>query len=314
MNPGSTHAGTGPAVHAVLLNWNSYDFTAPCIASLKRSEYPYARIVVVDNGSKDGSIERLQCEFNDPQVLFIRNPKNEGFSGGMNIGFKAALEDGADMVFSVNNDTEVDPACIGQLVRVLEENPRCGVAGPTIYYYARSETIWQAGGSFVPSRVGISVPLKGKTAAEIPDTPREVSFLTGCAILIRSSLLRTVGMLDTEYFFYGEDVDYDLRVTQSGSTLMYVPRASVWHKIDEVAKDRTSPYVLYHLARSTALLYHKRFGPPYRWYAYGVQLGVYTPFRAWQILRGGAGAASLNAWVKGLLDGMRGRAAAAPRA
>lgn len=305
--------GTPAAVHAVLLNWNSYDFTAPCIASLKRSAHPFARIVVVDNGSQDGSIDRLQAEFNDPQMLFIRNAKNEGFSGGMNIGFQAALEDGTDMVFSINNDTEIDPACLGQLVRALEDHPHCGVAGPTIYYHARSETIWQAGGAFVPLRVGISVPLKGKTAAEIPDTPREVSFLTGCAILVRAELLRTVGMLDTEYFFYGEDVDYDLRVIQSGSTLMYVPHATVWHKIDEVAKDRTSPYVLYHLARSTALLYRKRFALPYRWYAYGVQLALYTPFRAWQILRGGAGMASLKAWVGGLLDGMRGRAAV-PRA
>lgn len=302
--------GTGPAVYAVMLNWNSYDFTAPCIASLKRSAYPFARIVVVDNGSKDGSIERLEAEFNDPQMLFIRNAKNEGFSGGMNIGFQAALENGAEMVFSINNDTEVDPQCLGLLVRALEENPRSGVAGPTIYYHARPDLIWQAGGDFVPMRVGISVPLKGKTARDIPAEPRDVTFLTGCAILIRASLLRTVGMLDTEYFFYGEDLDYDLRVMHGGQTLTYVPRASMWHKIDEVAKDRTSPYVLYHLARSTALLYHKRFGPPYRWYAYGIQLALYTPFRAWQILKGGAGMASLTAWVRGLLDGMNGRAAA----
>ena len=171
--------GTHAAVHAVLLNWNSYDFTAPCIASLKRSAHPFARIVVVDNGSQDGSIDRLQAEFNDPQMLFIRNAKNEGFSGGMNIGFQAALEDGTDMVFSINNDTEIDPACLGQLVRALEDHPHCGVAGPTIYYHARSETIWQAGGAFVPLRVGISVPLKGKTASDIPDTPARCHFSPG---------------------------------------------------------------------------------------------------------------------------------------
>jgi GT2 family glycosyltransferase len=149
--------------------------------------------------------------------------------------------------------------------------------------------------------------LKGKTAADIPDGPREATFLTGCALLFRTSLLRSVGMLDTDYFFYGEDIDYDLRVIQSGHSLLYVPQASVWHKIVEVAKDRTSPYVLYHLARGTALLFRKCFSPPYRWYAYGVQFVLYTPFRAWQILRGGAGMASLRAWVGGLLDGINGR-------
>jgi len=297
-------------VHAVMLNWNSYDLTAPCIASLKQSRVPLARIVVVDNGSHDGSIDRLQAEFNDPQVLFIRNEKNEGFSGGMNIGIQWALENGADMVFSINNDTEVDPECLGFLMRALEENIRCGVAGPTIYYHSQPRKIWQAGGSFARLRAGITVPLKGKTAADVPDQIVEVSFLTGCAILLRSSLLRNVGLLDTDYFFYGEDLDFDLRVTEAGSTLLYVPQASVWHKIEEVAKDRTSPYVLYHLGRSTALLYRKRFSPPYRWFAYGLQLGLYTPFRAWQIAQGGAGMGSLHAWVAGLLDGMQGRAAA----
>lgn len=300
-NTGSANRVT---VHAVMLNWNSYDHNAACIRSLQESSYPFTRIVVVDNGSTDGSIERLEQEFRDPQMLFIRNAKNEGFSGGQNIGLRAALEAGADMVFSVNNDTTIDPGCLGLLVEALLRDPGAGIAGPSIMYFGNPETIWQAGGYFNLVRAGVVVPGKGRPVRELPPEVREVSFLTGCAILIRKQVFEKVGMLDTSYFFYGEDLDFDLRVRAAGMRLLFVSGARLWHKIDEVATDRTSPYVLYHLARSTVLIFRRRFGIPYRWYGVAAQWVLYTPFRFWQILKGGAGWKACVAWLKGLVAGM----------
>jgi hypothetical protein len=298
--------GTTPriSVHAVMLNWNSHDYNAACIRSLKESVYAFARIVVVDNGSKDGSIERLELEFNDPQMLFIRNAKNEGFSGGQNIGIRAALEAGAEMIFSVNNDTVVDPGCLGQLLDALLRNPEAGLAGPAIMFFGTPEKIWQGGGYFHPLRAGVVIPSKGKMVRELPPGVVEVSFLTGCAVLIRREVFERVGMLDTSYFFYGEDLDFDLRVRSAGMRLLFVPGARLWHKIDEVASDRTSPYVLYHLARSTVMIFRRRFGIPYRWYGIAAQFVLYTPFRFWQILKGGSGWEACLAWLKGLIKGM----------
>jgi GT2 family glycosyltransferase len=293
-----------PRVHAVLLNWSSYDFTAACIASLKKSEYPFSRIIVVDNYSTDDSCDRLQQEFADPQVVFIRNPKNVGFAGGMNIGFARALALGADMVFSVNNDTEIDPLCLGFLVEALESDSHAGVSGPAIMYHKNPTRIWQAGGHFSRLRGGVVVPLKGRDIRELGGESTRVEFLSGCAVLIRKSVLETVGFFDTSYFFYSEDLDYDLRVLKAGKTLVFVPKARLWHKIEEVAKERTSPYVLYHLARSTVLVYRRHFRPPYRWYAVLLQFVLYTPFRVVQIVKGGAGSESLVAWLKGLWTGM----------
>jgi GT2 family glycosyltransferase len=292
------------SVHAVMLNWNSYDYNAACINSLKESSYPFTRIVVVDNGSTDGSIQRLEEEFKDPQMLFIRNAKNEGFAGGQNIGIRAAFDAGAEMVFSVNNDTVIDPGCLGLLVEALVRDPEAGIAGPAIMYFKNPEKVWQAGGYFNPVRAGVVVPGKGGTARDLPSEVRDVSFLTGCAILIRKRVFETVGMLDTSYFFYGEDLDFDLRVRAAGMRLLFVPRARLWHKIDEVATDRTSPYVLYHLARSTVMLFRRRFEIPYRWYGIALQFALYTPFRFWQILKGGSGWQACAAWLKGLTRGM----------
>jgi GT2 family glycosyltransferase len=296
-----------PRVCAVTLTWNNYAYTAAAIRSMQRSAYPFSRIIVVDNGSTDGSVDHLEADFTDPQVQFIRNPGNEGFARGMNIGFREAVAQGAEMIYCVNNDTETDPACAGLLVEALRRDPRAGVAGPTIYYHGQPRKIWQAGGDMRRLRAGVVVPLKGKTADDVPARPTTVTFLTGCAFLFHADLLTRVGYLDPAYFFYGEDVDFGLRVAAAGLTMLYVPAASVWHKIEDVAKDRTSPFVLYHLGRGTALVFRKRFAPPYRWYAFLVQLTLYTPYRAWQIIKGGAGPGALRAWLRGLADGMRGR-------
>lgn len=305
--PGPAACSGHVRVCAVTLTWNNYAYTAAAIASMQRSAYGFSSIIVVDNGSTDGSVDRLEAEFVGPQVRFVRNPGNDGFAAGMNIGFRKALAEGAEMIFCINNDTETDPACLGFLVDALRHEPRAGVAGPTIYYHGRPRTIWQAGGEMRRLRAGVAVPLKGKTADDLPGGTQTATFLTGCAFLFRAELLASVGFLDTAYFFYGEDVDFGLRVAAAGLTMLYVPAAAVWHRIDDVAKDRTSPKVLYHLGRGTALVFRKRYAPPYRWYAYLVQFVLYTPYRAWQIMKGGSGPAALHAWVRGLADGMRGR-------
>ena len=212
-----------------------------CIQSLLKSNYPFARILVVDNGSTDGSLEQLERTFRVPQVAFLRNEKNVGFAGAMNRGFQEALSLGAEMVYSVNNDTETDPTCLGFLVEALRRDPLAGVAGPSIMYYKNPDKVWQSGGSFNRWRAGVLVPGKNRRLQELPSETEHVSFLTGCAIVLTREVLERVGLLDTEYFFYGEDLDFDLRVLQSGMRLLYVPRAKVWHKIDDVSADRTFP-------------------------------------------------------------------------
>lgn len=296
-----------PVVHAATVNWNRFDDTAACVLSLKRSVYPLARILVLDNGSTDGSGDRLERELAGPGVELLRNRDNEGFAAGANACLRRAADSGADLVLVVNNDAEVDPGCVGLLVEALAADPEAVVAGPAILFHARPDTVWQGGGSFSRWRAGLSVPAKGRPASELPDGPQRVSFLTWCAVLVARRALERVGGLDPDYYFYAEDVDYGLRVRAAGMRMVFVPRARAWHKIGDVARERTSPFVLYHLGRSWTLLYRKRFPGPYAWYGTALQYLVYTPYRLWQVLRGGASRASVRAWFQGLRDGARGR-------
>ena len=296
-----------PVVFAATVNWNRYEDTLACVRSLERSTYPLARVVVLDNGSTDGSGDRLQRDLR-PRVEVLRNRENEGFASGANACLRHALASGAELVFVVNNDTEVDPDCVRLLAEALASDPDAVVAGPAILFHARPDRVWQGGGSFSRWRAGLAVPGKGRRTADLPREPERVSFLTWCAVLVARRALERVGYLDPAYYFYAEDVDFGLRVRQAGMQMVFVPRARVWHKIGDVARDRTSPFVLYHLGRSWTLLFRKRFHGPYSWYGIALQYLLYTPHRLWQTLRGGAGLESVRAWFQGLRDGARGRA------
>jgi GT2 family glycosyltransferase len=311
MSAGGTPSGPASperlVVHAVTINWNRYEDTAACVWSLRKSEYPLVRILVLDNGSTDGSGERLEKDLRGPGIEVLRRSENEGFARGMNACLREAVARGADLVFAVNNDTEVDPRCVGQLVEALAADREAGVAGPTILFHARPDRVWQAGGSFSRWRAGLSVPGKGRRASDLPERAERVSFLTWCAVLVARRTLDRVGYLDPAYYFYAEDVDFGLRVREAGLRMVFVPGARVWHKIGDVARDRTSPFVLYHLGRSWALLFRRRFAFPYAWYGIALQYLLYTPHRLWQMLRGGAAAVSYHAWFQGLYDGARQR-------
>jgi GT2 family glycosyltransferase len=131
-----------PRVDIIVLNWNGLRDTLHCLQSLKRADYPAFRVLVVDNGSSDASSTSIRQRF--PEVTLIENSENLGFTGGNNIGMRQALEEEADYVLLLNNDTEVAPDAVRLLVETAESDPRIGIAGPIIYYYDRPKMIWEA--------------------------------------------------------------------------------------------------------------------------------------------------------------------------
>jgi GT2 family glycosyltransferase len=295
-----------PLIFAVMLNWNELHHTVPCINSLKESSIRLSKIFVFDQASEDGSGKKLQGMYeNDSQVEILINEKNYGFAGGMNIGIQKALDMGADYVFILNNDTIVDKYCINHLYDVLNSESKAAVAGPAIMYYSNPEKLWQAGGYFNKIKMGVKVPDKGKLLSEINPKISSIEFLTGCALLIPKNTFQTIGLFDPSLFFYGDDVDYGLRIKEAGLNLYFVPNAKVWHKIEDITVDRTTPYVLYHLARSTVIILRKRFSGFQKFYGILLQFTIYTAFRIWQTIKGRRSWNSIWSWLKGLVDGMK---------
>ncbi|RME45924.1 MAG: glycosyltransferase family 2 protein, partial [Chloroflexi bacterium] len=137
----ATMAGSNaPSVYFIVLNWNQPKMTAECLDSLARQDYPNYRVVVVDNGSTDGSAAILRRRY--PWAEIVEISQNIGYSEGNNVGIEYALEQGADYLFLLNNDTEVDPHMLGRLVEVAEAQTEAGMVGPTMYYVDPPDMIW----------------------------------------------------------------------------------------------------------------------------------------------------------------------------
>lgn len=227
----------------VILNWNGKKDTLECLESIKQLSVLscHLSVVVVDNGSTDGSQEAIKREFSE--VVSIENKKNLGFAQGNNVGIKYALENGADYVMLLNNDTLVDKNLVSELVKVMEKDKTIGMVGPKIYFasgfefhkerYSRQDlgkVIWYAGGVIDWQNVYASHRGVDEVDRRQYDGVAETDFTSGCAMMIRKEVFQKIGLFDPQYFLYWEDTDLCQRAREAGFKIFYVPQAFLWHK------------------------------------------------------------------------------------
>jgi GT2 family glycosyltransferase len=238
-------------VFLVILNWNSAKDTIECLKSVGRfSIVGYElSVVVIDNASSDNSVKEIQnsdIKSQNDKLKFkiIRNEKNLGFAGGNNIGLNYAIENKADYILILNNDTTVDPQLLVNLLKVAKENKEAGILSPKIYFAAgyefhkkrygisdRGRVIWAAGGSFDWKNVfGVNRGVDEIDHGQY-DTAKKMDFATGACMFIKCGVLKKVGMFDPRFFAYFEDADLCMKVKRAGYEIYYVPKAIVWHKV-----------------------------------------------------------------------------------
>ena len=238
-----------PRVYFSILNWNQKDLTCECLEALSQLDYPNYRIVVVDNGSQDGEVTAIRARF--PSVIVLENGMNLGFAEGNNVAIRYALEQGADYIFLLNNDTVVDPQMLRRLIEVAERDAQVAIVGPKICYFDEPQTIWSAGGILKPPWMPIMLGLDETDRGQY-DALREVDWVTGCALLIKSSVIRQIGLIDSRYFIYFEENDWCNKAKKSGFKILYVPEARIWHKI-QPRHQALSPHHVYLMTRNRLL-------------------------------------------------------------
>lgn len=217
-----------PTVRVVVLNWNGRDMTADCLRSLLAMQGVDFRVLVIDNGSSDGSERFFRESFS--QVDVIANGYNRGFAAGCNIGMECALEENAEYVLLVNNDTLVAPDLLRELVREAEANPQAAILSPKIYYFSPPDAIWWVGGTYTCwTGLANHIDLRKRDTGQ-HDQTQDIDWATGCAMLLRCQALRRVGLFDEQIFGNGEDLDLSLRMRHSGYSVRYVPTAQLWHR------------------------------------------------------------------------------------
>lgn len=319
---------TDPNVAIIILNWNGWKDTIECLESLDQITYQNYNIIIVDNGSKDNSIQNIEdcCKLktdsdflelsreeieetnkrtylNDSQnkkLILLKNEINSGFTGGSNIGIKFAMEFlNPDYFLILNNDTIVDKNFLTYLIEVGEGDEKIAIVGPKIFYYYEPEKIQSMGGFINPWKYQIHYPINYES-----NTTIKTDMINGAVFLIKKNAINTVGLFDTDYFVYAEETDYCTRVKKHGLYTVCAPKSKVWHKIYSSSGGEVNPNLLYYWTRNIILFYRKN----YNHYLIRIFILCFTRFGP-QIVRFilKEEYRQLKGIINGFIDGIKGR-------
>lgn len=257
-------------VSIIIVNYNTPDDTKATIQSLANINHPGFdyRVVVVDNGSKELLSFSHQFLKSNPRVDLLRSESNLGFSGGNNLGIQYAIDHyDSDYYLLLNSDTIADPDFLQNLVKMMKNDSKIGLAAAKIYfhkgyeYFANSykenekhHVLWYVGGkvdwtNLLSYHIGIDEIDRGHF-----DQASETDYVTGCTMMISREVIERVGRLDDRFFLYSEDVDFSLRVHEAGLKVMYCPDSVVYHKIGRSTGGAGSPLQQYYQTRNRLFL------------------------------------------------------------
>jgi GT2 family glycosyltransferase/glycosyltransferase involved in cell wall biosynthesis len=222
------------AVTAVVLNYCTPEQTWLAVRSLQTSFGPPGSILVVDNGSRDGSAgtlrEMLDGASGASSLGLIDLPANLGFPAGCNVGIERALRTDAEWIILVNSDVVLAPDALALLLADARANPQAGILGPLVLSRHEPDQISSCGISYFVRSGRMVSPLTGKPASAAPQGSFDVPAVSGCAMLIRRDVFEKAGLLDPAYFFFFEDVDFCLRARAAGFDVRCVPAAHAYHE------------------------------------------------------------------------------------
>jgi GT2 family glycosyltransferase len=256
-----------PIVFVSILNWNGWQDTIECLESLQQLKNQNIRVVVLDNASTDNSVEEiiswlekqnhigevsfvrynisevnkggnivgetnLSVKSAKLKIVFIKSELNLGFAGGNNVIINYALNKNATYVWVLNNDTVVLPNSLDNMINILQDRSDLYGITPQIRYFNAKEVIWNCGGmlnwygtkKYIYSDIHYSKLPKACT--------KEITFVTGCAVLIRGDVFSKIGLLSDRYFFGTEDLEYSQRIKEDGGKLAVAFESVIYHKVN----------------------------------------------------------------------------------
>ncbi len=271
----------------ILLNWNGHEDTVECIESIRENEEQLFTIFLLDNGSKPESVDYIEewlrkkykynfklfnfDSFNSQNVFFgtdlylIKGNENLGFAKGNNVIWKK-IKDMYNYVLLLNNDTVIEDKSISRMVSYMNNNPDVGVASCDIRLYSNRDKLWNAGGYFTwyGDRKYYSQSVideyKGRGVKSI-HTP----FVTGCAMMVRQSVSKSIGIFTEKYFFGEEDFNYCKRLSNAGIRVESVLDATIYHKVGTSIKKNQKSINSYILHFSNRIINQREFMTFLKW-------------------------------------------------
>ena len=216
-------------IKILILNWNGKHLLKPCLDSVIAIDYPNFSVMVIDNGSSDGSREMVKGNY--PSVEMLALDHNYGFAGGYNRCFAQLKDEPLEFILLLNNDTEVDSDILNSFTQAKEQFGDNQIYGGKIFYQDNPEKIWYAGG-----KVNIKwghISHRGIRKHDSPEfsIPIETDYVTGCCLFTSMQVINQLNGFDERFNMYGEDVDLCLRAKEEGIQCYYWPEAKLWHHV-----------------------------------------------------------------------------------
>ncbi len=241
-----------PLVSIISINYNAPDVTADMIRSLDEITYPNIEIIIVDNASTIGDVDRLEKDF--PHIRLFKSDDNLGFAGGNNLGIREAK---GEFILLLNNDTEVTPGFLEPLIKKFQANPDIGAVSPRIYYHHTPNMLQFAGISDINKYTTRST---GWGFRKVDDgtfnQDRESFFAHGAAMMVPRKVIEEVGLMCEEFFLYYEEMDWGQRIRNAGYKIFYVNDSVIYHK-ESIATGKGSPLKVYYMNRAR-IIYMRR--------------------------------------------------------
>jgi GT2 family glycosyltransferase len=272
-------------IAVIVLNFNGSEDTLACLESLTKNGELKCEIIVVDNGSTDSSVSRLddwarkknipiQSTKNllekgyvtetsppasdRPKLSLIQTGANLGFAGGNNVGIRYALKREVEYFLLLNNDTVVPPGVVSHLILAAREE-KAGIVGTRICCFDRPEHVWFLGGEF--RWWNSRMRQKASRGSEENSVVLPTDWVTGCCMLVHRSVFERIGLLDENAFFYREDVDFCERAAEAGIRRVVATGTTIYHKVSRSAGSDT-PFTWYHYTKSR-LYFHRKHHSAY---------------------------------------------------
>jgi GT2 family glycosyltransferase len=253
----NTIATRCPFVSVIIVNYNGKHFLDDCLEALAAQDYPWDRfeVLVVDNGSTDGSVAHLREHYSWVRVIPL--DRNRGFARGNNEGFQHAQ---GDLIALLNNDTMVTPDWLSALVDAIGTDPRTGAATSKILFKSQPDQINNAGLVLYRDGSGADRGFRQLDEGQF-DEPVEVFGACGASLLVRREMLEDVGGFDERLFMYYEDLDLAWRARMRGWSFRYTPSSVVYH-VHCGSSGEWSPFFLYYVERNRVLVNWKNAPVP----------------------------------------------------
>lgn len=287
-------------ISIVTINYNQAETTRQFLESTRSLTYPNYEIIVVDNSSEPALYTQID-PVAYPHLRLIRSETNLGFTGGNNLGIEHAR---GDYFFIVNNDTEVNPTLLDDLLQPFSDDERIGVTCPKIRFHESPQRVQYAGYNPMNMLTGTATIVGYNQPDDACyNQPGPTHFAHGCAMLVSRRVVETVGRFAERFFLYYEELDWSQRIRNGGFVIYYQPSATILHK-ESVSVGRHSPLKTYYMTRNRILYMRRHCSWYQRLFFYGFFAGCVLPKHVFSYLVAGQ-LTHVRAFLNGVLWNLR---------